>query len=66
MLNKSNDKVQDMLFNEYGINWNYIDTKWKRGFAVYRDDCGIKTDVEIPIFKQDRNFINRFLEVPEE
>ena len=66
MLNKSNNEVQDMLFNEYGINWNYIDTKWKRGFAVYRDGCDIKTNVEIPIFKQDRNFINRFLEVPEE
>lgn len=65
MLNKKNDEVQDMLFNEYGINWNFIPTKWKRGFAVYRTSDEIKTDFEIPIFKQDREFIDRFLLVVE-
>lgn len=61
MLNKSNNEVQDMLFNEYGINWNYIDTKWKRGFAVYRDEDSIKSDFEIPLFKQNRAFIDKYL-----
>lgn len=61
MLNKKNNEVQDMLFNEYDINWNFIDTKWKRGFAVYRDEDGIKSDFEIPLFKQNRAFIDKYL-----
>jgi len=61
MLNKKNNEVQDMLFNEYNINWNFIDTKWKRGFAVYRDEDGIKSDFEIPLFKQNRAFIDKYL-----
>lgn len=61
MLNKKNNEVQDMLFNEYDINWNFIDTKWKRGFAVYRDEYGIKSDFEIPLFKQNRAFIDKYL-----
>lgn len=61
MLNKKNSEVQDMLFNEYNINWNFIDTKWKRGFAVYRDKDGIKSDFEIPLFKQNRTFIDKYL-----
>lgn len=63
MLNKKNNEVQDMLFNECSINWNFIDTKWKRGFAVYRGEEGIKSDFEIPIFKQDRAFIGKYLEI---
>ena len=61
MLNKKNNEVQDMLFNEYDINWNFIDTKWKRGFAVYRDEDDIKSDFEIPLFKQNRAFIDKYL-----
>ena len=61
MLNKKNNEVQDMLFNEYDINWNFIDTKWKRGFAVYRDEDSIKSDFEIPLFKQNRAFIDKYL-----
>lgn len=61
MLNKNNKEVQDMLFNECDINWNRIDTKWKRGFAVYRDKDGIKSDFEIPLFKKDRAFIDKYL-----
>lgn len=66
MLNKSNDEVQDMLFKEYNINWNNIPTKWKRGYCLYKYNGDIGYDFEIPIFKQDRNFINRFLEVEDE
>ena len=62
MLNKNNDEIQDMLFTEYEINWNSTPTKWKRGFAIYKEEEGIKSDFEIPIFTQDRNFIEKFLE----
>ena len=31
------------------------------GFAVYRDEDGIKSDFEIPLFKQNRAFIDKYL-----
>lgn len=61
MMGLSNDQVQDKLFTECGINWNFMPTRWKRGFAVYRDENGIKSDFEIPLFKQNRAFIDKYL-----
>lgn len=67
MQNKSNSDVQDMLMLEYNINWNDIPTKWKRGFCVYKDVITnrITTNTEIPLFNQDRDFINKFLKTEE-
>ena len=62
---KSTSDIQEMLFQEYGINWNDIDTKWKRGFCVCKNNT-IDVDTEIPIFSQDRNYIEKFLEVEDE
>lgn len=64
MMGKNNNEVQEMLFQEYNINWNDLDTKWKRGFCVCRLDDVI-TDMEIPLFNVDREYINKFLEVKE-
>lgn len=61
MANKSNEEVQEMLFSEFGINWNNIETRWKRGLCVERVSDGIGTDFEIPLFKQNRNYIDKFL-----
>lgn len=36
MQGKNNNQVQDMLMNELGINWNDVDTYFKRGGCVYR------------------------------
>lgn len=58
--NKSCSNIQDMLM-EKGINWDSTETKFKRGWCV--DNSG--TDEEIPIFTQDRDFIERFLEYDE-
>jgi len=67
---KSGNQKQDMLMLEKGINWNDIEPKYKRGSAAYRvteqvnetvrsrcvvDDC-------IPIFSQDRDFVERWIE----
>jgi tRNA(His) 5'-end guanylyltransferase len=51
---KSSAEMQDMLFKEVGVNWNDLDTDRKRGLCVLKD-C--RVDREIPIFKQDRNYI---------
>lgn len=67
MNGKNNNEVQEMLFQEYDINWNDLDTKWKRGFALYKCSSGaIVTDYNIPLFNQDREFIERFLKTEEE
>ena len=64
------DQLQEKLFQENGINWGEdTPTKYKRGIAVYKKKMGVETpngmvmrnkafiDEEIPIFTQDRKFI---------
>lgn len=71
---KSNNEVQDMLMLQKGINFNDMPVAFKRGV------CCIKTDVEvgnttrkrwcidtnIPIFTQDREYIERCFRRPTE
>lgn len=71
-LHKKNTKeMQEMLFQEKGINWNNIPTWQKRGYCMSRvlleKEPGvfrhnIEVDLEIPIFSQDRNYVNKFVE----
>lgn len=71
MQGKSNSQVQDMLMLEKQVNWNDLPTWMKRGTAVYqRSDWSevmsfhrSKVDVEIPIFTQDRNFVDQHINV---
>lgn len=57
---KSTNDLQDMLMTERGVNWNDIPTHFKRGFCVIGTD-GIVLDREIPIFTQDREYLERFV-----
>ena len=74
--NKSCDKIQDMLMLEKNINWNDFDTVKKRGscctktgkHTVVNMQSGEQVerliweiDTEIPIFTQDRNYVERFV-----
>lgn len=73
MHGKNNSQVQDMLMLEKGINWNDIPTWMKRGTCAVRNTAirdendyqspPILIDEEIPLFTQDRNYVNRHLEV---
>ena len=54
---KSNDKVQEMLFEEHGVNWNDLESWKRRGSCVTR----YGHDDDIPLFTQDRNYIPRYL-----
>ena len=58
---KSTSQVMDMLMLEKGKNWNDLETWKKRGSCVIVTDEGYKVDNEIPIFTQDRSYIERFL-----
>ena len=63
MYGKNNSDIQDMLVRQHNVNWNDLQTWKKRGTCVYKPQDGgsIKIDKEPPIFTQDRNFIDRFL-----
>ncbi|MFW6219711.1 MAG: tRNA(His) guanylyltransferase Thg1 family protein [bacterium] len=57
------NQIQDKLMLEKNINWNDIDTVFKRGYCVYKNtiDNGYVIDYEIPIFTQNRNYIEKHL-----
>lgn len=57
-------EAEDMLFTEKGINWNDLPTAVKRGSCSVKpldveDARGFKVDTEIPIFTQDREYVNQ-------
>lgn len=58
--NKSCDEIQDMLFQEKGINWNNLDVPKKRGSCCIKINGKWVIDLDIPIFKgNDRRYIER-------
>lgn len=74
--NKSCDELQEMLWQEKNINWNDFETVKKRGSCCTKTGkhtvVDMKTgeqkerlvweiDKDIPIFTQDRNYIERFV-----
>lgn len=62
MHGKNNSQVQDMLMLEKGVNWNDIPTWMKRGSCVVNGE----PDVEIPVFTQDREYVNTHVKTPAE
>ena len=55
------NQVQDKLVNEKGINWNDQPTEFKRGTCCIKTEEGWKIDKEIPVFTEDRNYVERFI-----
>lgn len=72
MHGKNNSQVQDMLMLEKGVNWNDIPTWMKRGACVasnpdvFSSGPRFVMDNEIPIFTQDREYIDRHLKIEEQ
>jgi tRNA(His) 5'-end guanylyltransferase len=72
MHGKNNSEVQDMLMLQKGVNWNDIPTWAKRGSCVvanpkvYDSSTPTFIDREIPIFTQDRFYVERHLMTPDE
>ena len=71
---KKCDKIQDMLFVEKGINWNDYPTTLKRGSCCIKVPVKINEgtdaetirnkwviDNEIPIFTQDKDYVNKLI-----
>lgn len=74
---KSCNNIQDMLFLEKGVNWSEdYPTTFKRGSCCIKDhdydEYGIdwgegwRIDTEIPIFTQDRDYVNKLVYIKEE
>jgi tRNA(His) guanylyltransferase len=79
---KTCNELQEMLFQEKGINWNNLPTDQKRGRCIIKRKITKPTlnpktnetvmaernewvvDNEIPIFHQDRHYIDQYLVYP--
>ncbi len=59
---KSCDDIQEMLFQEKGVNFNDVEPYWKRGRVVLKDGT---INRDIPIFSQSRPFIEQHLRIDE-
>lgn len=67
MHQKSVSDVQDMLMLTHDVNWNNIDTWMKRGSCVVpsKQEYNLGVDLDIPIFTQDRDYIEKHLKEDE-
>jgi tRNA(His) 5'-end guanylyltransferase len=67
--NKSCNQIQEMLFQEKSINFNDLPTYQKRGVCIIKETymkdeterSRWKIDKDIPVFTQDRDYIERYL-----
>ena len=48
------------------INFNDMPTEFKRGICCFRTANGWELDPEIPVFTQDRDYVERWVHVEEE
>lgn len=61
MQNKNCNEIQEMLWKNRNINWNDIETTKKRGSCVIKKEGKWMIDNEIPIFTQNREYIENLL-----
>ena len=62
--------MQDMLMDEFSINWNNLTIPEKRGTAVYKKVVNDATewvvDYQMPILKnEDRDYVEKLVNVGE-
>jgi len=60
--NKSCNEIQEMLFQEYKINFNDYPVVRRRGFCVVKEE----SDLDIPIFSRDREYIEQYVNIRED
>jgi tRNA(His) 5'-end guanylyltransferase len=66
LMNKNTSEMQDMMM-EKCVNWNKQTTRFKRGIAVSNPGVtGWVADYETPIFSKDRDYIEQWVNPPEE
>jgi len=66
-LHKKNcSNIQDMLMETHKVNWNDIETRFKRGCSCYKDKDDFDNsiwiiDFDMPILTQDRNYVEKHI-----
>jgi len=66
LFKKSCNNIQDMLHEQFGINWNDYPVYLKRGSACIKTDKGWTVDLEMPILKgEDRKYLDDLINVGE-
>ncbi len=58
---KSCNDIQDMLMLQKGINFNDMPVEFKRGVCCFKAPGGWALDTEIPIFTQERDYVDRWV-----
>lgn len=58
---KSCNDIQDMLMLQKGINFNDMPAEFKRGVCCFKAPGGWVLDTEIPIFTQERDYVDRWV-----
>lgn len=61
LVNKNTSDLNELIFAK-GQNWNNIETKFKRGYCIKNGNI----DFDIPLFNEDRNYIEDILQVEQE
>lgn len=61
---KNSSDIHEML-HEKGVNWNDLPTTLKNGRCVIKKDGEWVVDYEIPMFTQNRDYIEKYLEKEE-
>ena len=70
LIGKNCSEIQEMLFQTHNVNFNDYPVPFKRGFCVHKEyynlDDGTlrsrwKEDFNIPIFTQEKDYIEKFL-----
>lgn len=62
---KNQSDMHEMLFG-IGVNWADLKPEWKNGRILQRNECGEWVLTDAPIFTQNRNIIEQWLEPKEE
>lgn len=57
----NSDELQDLMFIDYGFNWNDVDIWKKRGYCIYKKEGEIFVDNEMPVLTNDRLYIEQFI-----
>ena len=59
---KNTNEMQEMMFQKDGTNWNDLGTYKKRGISVIKSsEGGWKIDKDIPLFTENRGYIEDLL-----
>lgn len=70
LFKKNCSNIQDMLMEKHNVNWNDVETRFKRGCSCYKDsdESGNSSwivDKEMPVLTQDRDYVERHIMVGE-